>query len=90
MDETRSYPQGFPPPLSPEPGAGSPPTPQRPLTRIRRNRVLAGVCTGLAARYGWELILVRIAFVFLALIGGGGILLYLLCWIMIPKEKETP
>jgi phage shock protein PspC (stress-responsive transcriptional regulator) len=51
-----------------------------------QGKVVAGVCAGLAARYGWDPILVRLALVALVLCGfGSGILAYLAAWIVIPK-----
>ena len=58
-----------------------------PLRRSRRNRVIAGVCGGLAEFFGISSFWFRLAFL-IALIPGGvpGILVYLLCWIIIPSE----
>ena len=59
---------------------------QRRLTRPLGTRAIAGVCAGLAARYGWDPILVRLALVALVMCGfGSGILAYLAAWIVIPK-----
>jgi len=57
------------------------------LRRSRNNRVIAGVCGGLAEFFGISSFWFRLAF-FLALLPGGvpGILIYLLCWIIIPGE----
>jgi len=49
--------------------------------RSREDRVLAGVCGGLAARLGVDATLVRLVFALLALAGGAGILLYLALWV---------
>jgi len=59
---------------------------QPTLFRAREGKVIAGVCAGLAARYGWDPILVRLALVALVMCGfGSGILAYLAAWIVIPK-----
>ena len=60
---------------------------KRVLRRSRRNRVFAGVCGGLSEFFGISAFWFRLAFV-IALIPGGvpGILLYLLLWLVIPKE----
>lgn len=57
------------------------------LRRSRSNRVVAGVCGGLAEFFGISSFWFRLAFL-IALIPGGvpGILLYLLMWIIIPSE----
>jgi phage shock protein PspC (stress-responsive transcriptional regulator) len=59
---------------------------QPTLFRARQGKVIAGVCAGIAARWGWDPILVRLALVALVLCGiGGGVLAYLAAWIVIPK-----
>ena len=63
-------------------------TQNRPvLRRSRRNRVLAGVCGGLAEFFGISAFWFRLG-MFIAFIPGGvpGILIYLLMWIMVPSE----
>ena len=63
-------------------------TNQKPaLRRSRRNRMVAGVCGGLGAFFGISPWWFRIG-ILLALAPGGvpGVLIYLLLWIMIPKE----
>jgi phage shock protein C len=57
------------------------------LRRSRRNRMLAGVCGGLAEFFGISAFWFRLG-MFIAFIPGGvpGVLLYLLLWLMIPKE----
>ncbi len=57
------------------------------LRRSRGNRILAGVCGGLAEFFGISAFWFRLAML-IAFIPGGvpGILLYLLLWIIIPGE----
>ncbi|HSQ27631.1 MAG TPA: PspC domain-containing protein [Anaerolineales bacterium] len=57
------------------------------LRRSRNNRVIAGVCGGLANFFGISTFWFRLAFL-LALIPGGipGIGLYLLMWLIIPAD----
>ena len=45
------------------------------------DRVVAGVCGGIAQALGVDATLVRLVFAFLALAGGAGILLYLALWV---------
>lgn len=54
------------------------------LMRSRHDRTLAGVCGGIAEYYGWEPTLVRVAWIVLTLLGGSGILLYLILWLVMP------
>jgi phage shock protein PspC (stress-responsive transcriptional regulator) len=56
------------------------------LIRPRRGRVIAGVCAGLARRFGVSAWLVRVAFVLSMLLPGPQILLYLALWILVPVE----
>ncbi len=55
------------------------------LTRSRRDRKIAGVCGGLAEYSGIDATLIRILFVIIALAGGGGLLIYLALWLILPK-----
>ena len=55
------------------------------LTRPRYPRVFGGVCSGLALHYGWDVIVVRLIWVFCVLFGGTGILAYIIAWIVIPE-----
>jgi phage shock protein PspC (stress-responsive transcriptional regulator) len=54
------------------------------LQRSRLNRTIAGVCGGIADYYGWDPTLVRVAWIVLTLLGGSGILLYLVMWLVMP------
>ena len=58
----------------------------RRLCRSRTNRKLAGVCGGLAQYFNADATLIRVLFVVLALLGGPGIVIYLLMWILVPEE----
>jgi phage shock protein C len=58
------------------------------LRRSREDRVIAGVCGGLGRYLGVDPVLLRIAFVVLAVTGGAGLLLYLVALIVIPEQRE--
>jgi phage shock protein C len=60
----------------------------RLLRRRRDDKVIAGVCGGLGRYLGVDPVLLRIAFVVLAVAGGGGILIYVVAWVLIPEERE--
>ena len=49
---------------------------------------LFGVCSGLAKYFNIDPIIVRLAFVLVALLYGCGILAYVLAWAVIPKDPE--
>lgn len=63
----------------------------RDVTRLRRTvgteRRIAGVAGGLARHLDIDPVLVRVAFVVLALFGGGGLVLYLALWLVLPDES---
>ncbi len=54
------------------------------LVRPSRGKLIAGVCAGLAARFGLPKFLVRLGFVVFGLVGVGE-LVYIALWIIIPK-----
>ena len=60
--------------------------PGKRLCRTREGRVVAGVCAGVAAYFGIDPTLVRLAFAVFTIFGGAGILIYLIAWIVIPEE----
>lgn len=62
-------------------------TQKQPLRRSKSNRVIAGVCGGLAEFFGISSFWFRLAF-FIALIPGGvpGIVIYLIMWMVVPSE----
>jgi phage shock protein PspC (stress-responsive transcriptional regulator) len=72
---------------APPPPPGSPATP-RPLRRSNTERMVAGVCGGTAEYFGIDPIIVRLGFVALALLGGSGVLLYLIAWLVMPGATE--
>jgi phage shock protein C len=57
------------------------------LVRPRQGKVIAGVCAGLAERFGISVTLIRVLFVIFALTGAGE-LVYLVLWVIIPKAPE--
>ena len=57
---------------------------EKRLYRSRNDRKLAGVCGGIAEYYGWDPTLVRVAWIVLTLLGGSGILIYLIMWLVMP------
>ena len=61
------------------------------LYRSRKDRMIAGVCGGVGEYLGIDPTLIRLALLLLAIWGGGGVLAYLIAWIVIPEEplEET-
>ncbi|MER7766357.1 PspC domain-containing protein [Kitasatospora sp. NPDC096140] len=56
------------------------------LARPRHNRVIAGVCAGIAARFGLTPGTVRLIFLLSCLLPGPQFLLYLALWLLLPQE----
>ena len=56
------------------------------LYRSRNNKMIAGVCGGLAVYLNIDPTIVRLAFVLLALFQGFGVLAYLVLWVIVPLE----
>lgn len=61
---------------------------QKRLTRSRADRVVGGVCGGIAAWLGWDPTLVRVGYVLLSLLSAAfpGIIAYIILWILMPEE----
>lgn len=60
------------------------------LYRSQSDKMIAGVCGGLADYIGMDPTLIRLAFLLLIIAGLSGFWLYLVCWIVIPLEPGTP
>src|SRR5438105_459292 len=58
--------------------------------RSSDDRVIAGVCGGIAARLAVDATLIRLIFAILALAGGAGILIYLALWIYARSRRTLP
>lgn len=57
------------------------------LTRSESNKMIGGVCAGLANYLNIDPTIVRLIFVALVVLYGQGLLLYLILWIVMPEEK---
>ncbi|WP_162417461.1 PspC domain-containing protein [Cyclobacterium roseum] len=58
--------------------------------RSTQNKLIAGVCAGLANYLGWEADKLRIAYVLISLLSAAfpGILVYLILWFVIPEDNS--
>ncbi|NCA76197.1 MAG: PspC domain-containing protein [Alphaproteobacteria bacterium] len=56
------------------------------LYRSKKDRVLGGVCAGIANYFNVDPVLIRVAWVVGFFIGGVGFLAYLIAWIIMPEE----
>ena len=62
---------------------------RRRLLRPRVGRKLAGVCRGFAEYFDLDVTVIRVVWLLVALFGGGGILAYIVAWIVVPEELEV-
>lgn len=58
------------------------------LYRSETNRQIAGVCGGLAEYFSIDTTLVRLAFILTTLLGGPGVIAYIVLWIVVPEESQ--
>lgn len=58
------------------------------LYRSKDDRWLGGVCGGIAKYFNVDSTVIRVLFILLALAIGGGILVYIILWIVIPEEPD--
>jgi phage shock protein PspC (stress-responsive transcriptional regulator) len=80
-------PPGDLPPTGAASAGGAAGGPRR-LYRSRDDRMIAGVCGGLARYFGIDPVIVRVAAVALVFAGGAGLLAYLAAWLLVPDEAK--
>ena len=56
--------------------------------RMREGKMIAGVCAGLAEQFGISVTILRLAFVLGTLIGGWGIIVYVVLWVIMPYRAR--
>jgi phage shock protein PspC (stress-responsive transcriptional regulator) len=62
-----------------------------PLQLSNRNRMIAGVCGGLAAWLGWDVTVVRVLYVVVSVLSVAfpGILVYIILWALMPRSAVS-
>jgi len=63
-------------------------TPAKQLRRSYKNKMIAGVCAGLATYFNIDPTWMRLIFIGCLLLGGSAILVYLIMWLVIPMDKR--
>lgn len=58
------------------------------LWRSRNDAVIAGICGGVADYLKVDPVLIRVLWIVFTFVGGGGLIAYLICWLVIPREPE--
>ena len=61
---------------------------EKRFVRSSLDKKIAGVCGGLARYFDIDATLVRVVFVLLALFSGGGLILYIILWLVMPASAE--
>lgn len=59
------------------------------LYRSSKNKIIAGVCSGIGEYYGIDPVVIRLVWVILSLVSFGfGVLAYLIAWMIIPRNPK--
>lgn len=58
------------------------------LYRSKKNRIIGGVCGGLGEYFDVDPTLIRLVWVIVFLMGGSGLLVYIIFWIILPEEDS--
>jgi phage shock protein C len=56
------------------------------LYRSKRNRIIAGVCGGIGEYLKVDPTLIRLLWLLISIMGGSGVVAYIVAWIIIPEE----
>lgn len=62
---------------------------EKKLYRSTTDKKIAGVCGGFARYFGVDSTIIRLALVLFCLLGGAGVLFYIICAIVIPEEPAN-
>ena len=57
------------------------------LLRSRNNKMVGGVCAGVAEYLGTDVTLIRLLWAFTIIFAGAGLLAYIICWLIIPQAN---
>jgi phage shock protein C len=63
---------------------------EKKLERNQQDKMIAGVCSGLADYFDVDVTLIRIIFVVAVMVGASGLLAYLILWIAVPRRPYVP
>lgn len=58
------------------------------LVRPQQGKIIAGVCLGLAERFGWSPFMVRLVFLLSLVLPGSQVIVYVVLWIIMPKRDH--
>lgn len=60
------------------------------LHRSQADKIIAGVCGGLAEYFDIDSTIIRLLFILVVALGGSGVFLYLILWLIMPKSPKEP
>jgi phage shock protein C len=63
--------------------------PYKKLYRSRHDKMIGGVCAGLADYFQMDATWMRLIFILFLLLGGSALLVYIVMWIIVPLEPES-
>ena len=59
---------------------------EKKLHKVEKNKKLCGVCSGFAEYFGIDVTIIRLALVAFCLLGGSGVLAYIICALVMPDD----
>jgi phage shock protein C len=62
---------------------------EKRLQRSRTERMIGGVCGGLAKYFNVDPTIIRVIWVAITLLGGAGVIAYLILWVVMPLEPPA-
>ncbi len=60
---------------------------QKRLYRNSDEKIIGGVCSGIASYFNIDVVFIRIIFILFFIFGGSGLLIYLILWLVVPEAK---
>lgn len=60
-----------------------------PICRSETNKIIGGVCGGLGEYFNIDPNIIRLIFILLTVFGGSGIIIYVILWIILPRQSQT-
>jgi len=60
------------------------------IARSSNEKAVAGVCAGLSRKFGWNITIVRCAFVFVISFGLAAAVVYGICWMAFDERPTQP
>lgn len=64
-------------------------TNDKKLLRPKDGAIIGGVCAAFARFLGIDVTVIRLVWVLAVCLGGTGLLAYLICWIVVPRENSV-